>query len=397
MKVLATADWHVGNGYEHRRDALADTAKVLDQIVDIAVERGVGLVVHAGDLFHRTKPAPAEYHVAKRFFDKLERRGRPIPSVLLHGNGSHSANLGEDSAEELFGGGYVQVSRRPELFEYPGVTVCTLPAVPLGRLVAAGSTDRAEVSEQAVDLLLQAARDLRAQAPTDRPAVLLAHWAISGNTLPTGLPVEQLGEVVLPLWEVEQLGFDACFFGHIHSTAVLGDKARVISLGSPMTCDFGEANSQHGCWIWEPGHLAEFVPLQDRRFVDIEVDLTDDEERRLLEPRDETDWIHSEFMAPLTGPLEGAVVKVRYQASEEQHRRVDQQALLRLLDGAGVHRVFGGVTWIPVREQQVRAAGMDETLAPMEALALWLDAQGVNGADGAALRILAKGYLEEQA
>jgi hypothetical protein len=90
----------------------------------------------------------------------------------------------------------------------------------------------------------------------------------------------------------------------------------------------------------------------------------------------------------------GPVVRVRYRASEEQHRRVDHAALQRLLADAGAHRVFGGIQWQPVRESRTRAEGMDETVEPLAALDLWLEAQSMNGSEGAALKALVAGYLE---
>ncbi len=373
MRVLAVADTHIGSSYEHRRDALADQDAVLAQVANLAVERQVSLVLHGGDVFHRTKPAPEELHCFKRFADELAQAG--IPMVALHGNGNHEAAFGQKSALELFAGPLLHVSRRPEIVEFPGVSVCTLPAVPMVQLVAQDTTDRAEIHEQAVDLLLQSARDLYAEASADRPKVLLGHWAVSGASLPTGLPVDQLHEPVLPLWALEEMGWDAVAMGHIHVAALLNQPPRsIISCGSPMVMDFGEAEVEHGVWIIEMGDIggcdAEFVPLQDRRFITVTTDLTAEEAMLELVDgmADETDLIAAAIAEAF--PLTDAVVRVRYRASEEQHRRVDQAALLRLLDDAGVHRVFGGLQWVPVCETRVRVAGVYEDVM-MQASACW--------------------------
>ena len=447
MRLLSLADTHIGSSYEHRKDALADTAAVLDQVVELAVDRGVSLVLHGGDVFHRTKPSPAELHVFKRFCDRLWHEN--IPLIAIHGNGAHEAAADDKSALQLFESDMVHVSRRAECInEIEGVSVCTLPATPLGRLVAQGTTDRAEIGAQAVSLLLQSARDLYASAPVDRPRVLLGHWAVSGSRLPNGLPVDALSELVLPLAELETIGYDACLFGHIHVAEILNGMARinihpgVASVGSPMCHDFGEAGELHGCWILEFGEdrgaAWEFVPLTDRRFVTVDVDLTDPlgaeppnecpncegrgwiayathapgcngfcseygcpvQEQAQCEQcggsslgsLDETDAIASSIAAEF--PLTDAVVRVRYRATEEQHHRVDQSALLRLLDDAGIHRLYGGLAWEPVRENRTRAAGVDETLAPLDAVGLWLEAQSMNGAEGDALKTLTAAYLE---
>lgn len=406
------SDSHIGAGLEHRKDALTDTDAVLDQIIDRALEYRVDLLVHAGDLFHRNKPSPPELHVAKRFFDRLA--DEHIPSVLIHGNGSHSAALNIASAEELFASPWLIVSRRPEVISRNlGVSICTLPAVPMAQLVAQGTADRDEVYAQATDLLLRTARDLYDEAPADRPRILLAHWAVSGASLPTGLPVDQLGEIVLPLWALEEIGYDAIVLGHIHKAQELAEG--IFYCGSPMCIDFGEANEPHGVTLLDVspdvrgggGEMTDFFALEDRRFVTIDCDLTEEPVSVMVSvenPRgldeilssgkidfDETDVIAGAIAAEF--PLTDAIVRVRYRATEEHHRRIDHQALTRLLDDAGAHRVYGGIQWEPVRETRVRAAGVDvDTLSPMAALDLWIAATDVPEPAAGSLRAMLGGW-----
>ena len=452
MRVLCFGDLHLGAGYEHRKDALADAEAILDQIVAIAIERGVSLILNAGDTFHRAKPEPAALHVFKRFCDQLADTG--ILMVALGGNGLHESAPGQKSALELFESRWVRVSRTPEyISEFAGVTVCTLPAATVGRLAAAqGSGDRAELNAQAVELLLRAARDLFATAleQTNGPRILLAHQMVSGASLPTGLAVEQIGSVVLPVEKLERIGYDAIVLGDIHQMQALGNgyditrhQPQAFYCGSPMCMDFGEADVPHGCWLLDVevgGAIATPITLADRRFVTIDVDLTQEPgvlipgwlprssaqdssgegaashnaERGLARLHaegvpervppgmrapnpagaslDETDILAAEIVAQGNGLLRDAVVRVRYRATEEQHRRVDQPALLRLLEDAGVHRIYGGLQWLPVRESRTRSADLDETLAPLDSVALWMTAAGED--DGGLLMALTAAYLE---
>lgn len=378
-RVLCLSDTHIGAGYDHRRDALADTAAMFDQVADLAEARAVSLVLHAGDVFHRAKPSPAELHVFKRFCERLA--ALEIPMVAIGGNGFHDAAAGQKSALELFASPLVYVSRVPEIVFENGVTVCTLPAAPLAR------------GDEAVDALLEMARRLYTQAPADRPRVLLAHQMVSGASLPTGLPVEQIGSVVLPLWMLEEIGYDAIVLGDIHLGQMLAP--RVWYCGSPMCMDFGEQETVHGVWILnsDDPEFPEFVEIADRRFVTIDVDLTDAQvESDAAELRiDETDTIAASIAVRL--PLTDAVVRVRYRATEEQHRRVDQRAILSLLEDAGIHKLYGGLSWEPVRENRARVAEMDESLTPFAAVDLWLDAEKIEDEPSDALRELIGGWL----
>lgn len=417
--LLCLSDTHIGAGQDHRRDALSDTAEMFAQVTRLAVERQVTAVLHAGDVFHRAKPSPAELLCFKHWLDQLALAG--IPLVVVEGNGVHAAAPGHASALDLFAGPLVHVSRRPELIDVAGISVCTLPAANVSRLAAsADGGDRAGLYETAIDRLLASARNLYEQAPADRPRVLLAHQMVTGASLPTGFPVEQVGSMVLPLWALEEQDWDAVVLGDIHHAQVLGETlgingepllskmGMIFYCGSPMTMDFGEQNDRHGCWLLEieDGRTGlEFCGLAGRRFVTVDVDLTEE----VSEPSVEGSRLEAGgSLTPFQGdtgaitaalshnfPLTDAVLRVRYTATEEQHRRIDHAALHRLLDDAGIHKLYGGLQWLPVRETRARVAGMDESLPPMAAVDLWLTENTVDEGQARGLRELLGGWLGE--
>lgn len=413
-RLLCTADLHIGAGSDHRGDALADQEHVLDQIVEQARAHDVDAVLVAGDVFHRPKPAPAELHVFSRFARNLERAA--IPTIAILGNAGHD-QLGADlpSALELFQSDWLRVSRAPELVKAAGdVAVVTLPSVPVSRLVALrGGGDRTETNELAATLLVEAAAELRAQVPEGWPCVLIGHWSASGASLPNGLPVATLTEPVLPIEELEAQRWDAIVLGHIHKGQRFGShpfgRWTALYCGSPMTQDFGEGGFEHGVWLLdleelsgESDALPEFVPLTDRRFVTVNADLTnvgaaieittpeDGFDRRI--DMDETDYIAALITEEL--PLTDAVVRVSYRATEEQHRRVDAAALTGFLDEAGVHKLYGGIKWEPVKGARARVEGMDEQLDPLAAVDAWCKANDVDDTPGLQLARLTTSYLE---
>ena len=83
------------------------------------------------------------------------------------------------------------------------------------------------------------------------PRILVGHWSISGASTPSGIPTDQFREPVIPLAELEQIGFDAVVFGHIHKPQTLqGISSRpIFYVGSPMALNFGETGSEHGAWL----------------------------------------------------------------------------------------------------------------------------------------------------
>ena len=127
---------------------------------------------------------------------------------------------------------------------------------------------------------------------------------------------------------------------------------------------------------------AQFVALFDRQFL-------------TLEPRFVEIAGELAFADP-PGDVEGAIVRVRYAVTEAEARRINQAKIQDDLLALGAQKVI--LQPKLVREQQVRAEGLDESLGPLDALALWLEAQSLNGAQGgAALQALLGRWLEAEA
>ena len=185
---------------------------------------------------------------------------------------------------------------------------------------------------------------------------------MTGAGLPTGLSTSDLHEPVIPLPELERARFDAIVLGHIHKPQEFAVDGRdIFYTGSPNIVSFGEEHVEHGCWILTLGETLEFVPLHDRPFVTIDADLTD--------AGDLTERVLTDAVGAVT--VEGAVVRVRYRATAEQHRRVNQAALkTHLRDDLGAHRVYQIVPDI-VRDTRTRTDAITDDTSPVDAVREW--------------------------
>lgn len=411
MKLLCCADFHLGAGAEYGPrpgDRLADQREVLDRICERAVSEGVDAVLFAGDAFERRSPTPAELIVWRRFYGTLRVAGIDIIGVA----GNHDVA----SADLPTGMEVVDACHRAPCvveigsFDAP-VFVATLPWTPPARLVAArGGGDRDELHAEAAQLLLQTARELRAQIPHGRTSILLAHWSVSGAVTPSGADVGLFREVVLPLPDLLGLDFDFVVLGHIHEMQVLASNVVAdfrsangtdamgtgpvgFYVGSPMVLNFGEAQGHHGVVLLDTeARSIRHVELDDRPFVTVDVDLLDPAiEAAGGLATDETDYIAAGVVERF--PLTGAVVRIRYRATAEQARRVDHAALRGLVADAGASKLYAIQPEI-VRSERARVAGVDENLSEREALIRWTEANGIGGPQEEALDSLTADYLE---
>ena len=132
---------------------------------------------------------------------------------------------------------------------------------------------------------------------------------------------------------------------------------------------------------------ATFYPLVSRPFVTINADLTDPATLEI--GLDETDMIVARCATRL--PLIDAVVRLRYRATEAQHRRVDVVSVKKfILDYSGAAKLYQVAPEI-VREDRARVARVDENLSPQEALRAWVEANGLSDDQAARLRELMEG------
>src|SRR5512139_3896424 len=83
MKILHTADWHVGKILKNR-PRFEEHQRVLADLVRIADDEDVDVVIVAGDLFETATPSPQAQALVMRTLMALRRDGRHV--VALAGN-----------------------------------------------------------------------------------------------------------------------------------------------------------------------------------------------------------------------------------------------------------------------------------------------------------------------
>lgn len=359
MKILAFGDTQIGVSTV----SLIDQARVLDRIVERAVDERVDIVIHGGDVFEG--PVVTPEHLRCFLDGTAPLRAAGIPMCIALGNGKHDSSTRAvhalDVLREIDG---ITVSDRPEVHMINEIAVCTLPYVHPGTLLAKtdGTVERDAVNTSASALLVKIAEGLLHSVPPSRlSTVLLAHWFVSGTAVPTGLPADDMHEPVLPWAELDALGYHAVIAGHNHQPQRIDnpeiDRTLGIVVGSPQQLNFGE-KGDHGCWIVDLAGTpsAEFVPIESKRFVTFDVDLDS------------------------YGAMEvsaGDIVRVRYRATEEEARQIDHEALRQSLLDAGASRVQ--IDPQIERVSRARATEITEQMTRRGALEAYLDANEIGG------------------
>lgn len=394
-RLLCTGDWHVGSGLDYGRtpaDRLADQEAVIEKIVDLAIEHDVDALLLAGDFWHRRKPTVSELMAVARPLRRLAVESN-IDVLAIPGNHCVEAAgmpTGIDLLEDV-----VDIHHEPGIWNAPGgTTVATLPWTPVSRLIASrGGGDRDENHHLAAQLLLEAARDLRAQI--DGPAVLMLHWSVSGASTPTGVMTDDFRETVIDAGELVALGYQAIVCGHIHKAQQMTEIGPpFFYTGSPAPVDFGEASVEHGVYLLDTAPAEgfasdlQFLPIESRPFITLDLDGEDVDDLIGADVRPFVlDGGH--FMGHA---VTDAVVRVRYTATEEQARRINHGEITKALYDAGAHKVYAIQPTI-LRENRARVDGVDEEIAPLAAVTAWCGANDID--NPLPLVDLTTGYLQE--
>lgn len=302
MKILHTADWHLGKSLE-QNDRLAEQAAFLDELSEICRAETVDLLLVAGDVFDTYNPPAA---AEKLFYDALERladHGRRAV-VVIAGNHDNPDRLsaaaplayrhgiyllGRPTADA--GGLCRQQDGGPDILEAAGpgflrlrpsgadhaVTLLTLPYPSESRLadlanaMAAAPADEASLQQDYSTRIGQLFETLAARHFSDTTVnIAISHLFMQGGWSSDSERTLQLGSAMLVDPSCLPAAAQYVALGHLHRPqAVSGSPVPARYAGSPLAYSFSEADyTKSVCLVQvQPGQPAQVstIPLRSGR------------------------------------------------------------------------------------------------------------------------------------
>lgn len=235
MRLLHTADWHLGRAF-HGESLTAAHAAVLDHVVEVAREARVDAVVLAGDLYDRAVPSADAVALAG---ETLSRLAELCDVVVLPGNHDSAPRLG-------FG---ARLLERARLHLRCDPARCGEPVAVGDGLVYAlpylepdlvrGALGVEERSHAAVlGAAMEAVRADLAVRPAGTPVTVAAHAFVGGGQVSDSERALALGgaDAVTP---ATFAGAGYVALGHLHRPQRVGDRGRYA--GAPVPLSFSEA------------------------------------------------------------------------------------------------------------------------------------------------------------
>ena len=259
MKVLHTADWHVGKTLRGRSRADEHRA-VLDEIVGIARDEAVDLVLVAGDQFDRAVPNPESEEIVYDGLLRLAGTGAQV--VVIAGNHDSPGRL--DAVSPLLRLANVtsasRVARPDEggvltLETRSGETAC-IALFPFqskrGIVTAAAlmSDDPDEHQQEYSGRCRNIARALCSRFAADTVNLVVAHLTVVGAAAGGGERAAHIFDYYVPA-DIFPESAHYVALGHIHRPQDIPGRCPIRYAGSPFAMDFGETHGEHSVTIVE--------------------------------------------------------------------------------------------------------------------------------------------------
>jgi exonuclease SbcD len=277
MRILHTADWHVGRRLG-RHDRMPEHRAALEEVAEIADAEAVDLVVVSGDVFDRPSPPVDALSLGLHALQRLAE-SRPVVAVA----GNHDAPELFDALAPLLRDRRVHLIgsiRPPEAGGVLGPDELGVPAVVAGfpflregRVVDfMAETGRwyGQYAEKVAAIAAAYNVALIERAGTDLMPILVAHFMVSGVRVAHSERELHIGDAYAATPQAIPAGAQYVALGHIHAPqSVPGANVPAEYAGSLLALDFGEAGEQKRVVVVdaEPGRLATVrsVPITSGR------------------------------------------------------------------------------------------------------------------------------------
>lgn len=316
-----TGDWHIGvltHGTideRGRNSRLIDIEDTLNDIIKVANENEVDLLICTGDIFHTNRPTIDEQLIFWRFLEKINRSPCKFKSRFIIGNHDYNSKLGSSHALKLFMEAFNHMGNiviyDETTWEYFGddLAVCFYPYRGIEPTYAA------ELAQY-------------------KATALVCHSHLEGAVVGAE-PFEIKSDHVTRFKDVP---VDFIWAGHFHKPQVLCEKPLAFYPGSIQPVDFNERLDYKGVVICDTDQRSiHWEQIYYRRLVQIDIDSSDGV---------------IEFTQPDLDSVAGCIVKVNITLPEKHTESFDDTKLRESLIAAGAQSVAG--INVTVLRQEIR-------------------------------------------
>lgn len=245
MKILHTADWHLGKRL-HKQDLIEEHQLFFEWLIDTIKEREIDVLLIAGDVFDLSNP-PTEARALYYWF--LRQMVEQKCKIIITGGNHDSASMLNAPKDILslldvvvVGGATTNIE--DEVFDLGDVIICAVPYLRDMDIRQAiemeGVNGRVEAVRNGIknhyDCLASYCRENHAKTPV----IAMGHLYAQGSITSESEREIQIGNLAAFGESDFSEVFDYVALGHIHRPQRVGGKEHIRYSGSPIALSFSE-------------------------------------------------------------------------------------------------------------------------------------------------------------
>ena len=267
MKILHTADWHIGQLF-HEYDRTYEHQQFLNWLVTVLTHEQIDVLLISGDIFDLSNPSAASVKMFYSFLNRAVSANPDLQTIVTAGNHDSAARL--ESPKPLLESSNIHIIGLIEknedgnidyeklilpLKDKAGAVKAWCMAIPFLRtgdypVVA----DAENLYTAGVAALYTAAYDYACtQKQADEPVICMGHLHAQQAEVTDMDKTERLimggAECIAATAFHEDIRYVA--LGHIHKAQRIGDKEHIRYCGSPIPMSFSELNYKHQVIVFD--------------------------------------------------------------------------------------------------------------------------------------------------
>ncbi|MDE0426447.1 MAG: exonuclease SbcCD subunit D [Candidatus Poribacteria bacterium] len=326
MKIIHTADWHIGQRL-HERSRLDEHKQFLDWLLETIQQRGVDLLLVSGDIFDTALPSAEATNLYYRFLYRLFNKTDTY-TVITAGNHDSARHL--EAPREFLEMGRIHViglaNEVPKCVlpfppDNPRVMVAAVPYLTETDLPHVSYETEIERNERYRERLKSFYADCVSAMPAELPKILMGHLFVQGGTITDSERNVQIGgatAIHAPDFP-EDVNYVA--LGHLHRPQTInGTDYPIRYSGSPIPLRFNETGYSKAVRLLElsdNGTLVRDEAIEIPVFKELCI-VKGDEDSVLWDARTQAwDGKYIQVKLKLNKPQTGINDKVRQAFSEQ--------------------------------------------------------------------------------
>lgn len=344
MKILHTADWHIGQFKGPVVDGVnlrsQDTVKCLEYMVQVAIEEKPDIVCVSGDIFHQEQVGPVRYSdemiTATNIITSLAHFSKYV--IVMRGTPNHDGAAQFRVLERmLLNIRNVDVVTEPGVIKTPWADIACLPGFDKQEFRTkfpglSADEENLAWTKYISDMVFA----LRAEC--EKTPILMAHYTVPGCNMESGQTSFFTNfEPVIPREALMAARYEAVLLGHIHRPQIIEGFDNVFYSGAINAMNFNDEGQDRGFWIHEFNEKGTLVKghrytTPYRQFHTITWD-----------PDEVGDYIREGAMylhrTGISEDVADKIVRVRYSCTSEQKKALNIPLLQKNLYELGAFYV----------------------------------------------------------